>query len=138
MGRVHQTLRQFCKMKTSASVICGCGQTIIVEAVGTRVAEEDLCPNCHAVLWFVEPLGNFAGQLIISRSWTELKNGDWTLTIVLGAMAVECEMARLYMKWNEIDLLTLGLQTMQTGRDGKSAGGSSSQSAPNWTRFQSY
>ena len=92
-------------MKTSASVICGCGQTIIVEAVGTRVAEEDLCPNCHAVLWFVEPLGNFAGQLIISRSWTELKNGDWTLTIVLGAMAVECEMARLYMKWNEIDLL---------------------------------
>jgi hypothetical protein len=54
----------------------------------------------------VEPLGNFAGQLIISRSWTELKNGDWTLTIVLGAMAVECEMARLYLKWNEVDLLS--------------------------------
>jgi hypothetical protein len=92
-------------MKTSASIICGCGQTVVVEAVGTRVAQEDLCPNCHAVLWFVEPLGNFAGQLIISRAWNELKNGDWTLTIVLGAMAVECEMARLYLKWNEIDLL---------------------------------
>jgi hypothetical protein len=93
-------------MKTSSTVTCSCGQTITLEATGTRVPKEDQCPQCHAVLWFVEPLGNFAGQLILSRSWTELKNRDWTLAIVLGAMAVECEMARLYLKWNEIDLIT--------------------------------
>jgi hypothetical protein len=71
-----------------------------------EIPKDDQCPQCHAVLWFVEPLGNFAGQLILSRSWSELKNGDWTLAIVLSAMAVECEMARLYLKWNEIDLMT--------------------------------
>jgi hypothetical protein len=92
-------------MKTSSMVTCSCGQTIQVEATGTRLPKDDECPQCHAVLWFAEPLGNFAGQLILSRAWSELKNRDWTLAIVLSAMAVECEMARLYLKWNEIDLM---------------------------------
>src|SRR3954468_19982119 len=98
-------------MKSSSTVTCSCGQTITLKATGTRVPKEDQCPQCHAVLWFVQPPGNFAGQLILNRSWTELKNGDWTLAIVLGAMAVECEMARLYLKWNEIDLMPTSTAT---------------------------
>jgi hypothetical protein len=43
---------------------------------------------------------------ILGRAATELQNGDWTLAIVLGAMAVECDMAYLFMKWKGIDLET--------------------------------
>ncbi len=40
---------------------------------------------------------------ILGRAETELKNEDWTLTIVLAAIAVECELVYLFMKWNRID-----------------------------------
>jgi hypothetical protein len=41
---------------------------------------------------------------ILSRAATELlKNGDWTLAIVLSAMAIECDLAFLFMKWKRID-----------------------------------
>jgi hypothetical protein len=42
---------------------------------------------------------------ILGRAWTELKDGDWTLAILLSAMAVECDLAYLFMKWNKEDLL---------------------------------
>ena len=44
------------------------------------------------------------GTRILSRALAELTNADFTLAIVLSAMAVECELARLFMKWNDIDL----------------------------------
>jgi hypothetical protein len=53
----------------------------------------------------VEPLGNVVGMAILGRAETELKTGDWTLAIVLAAMAVECELVYLFMKWNRIDLM---------------------------------
>ncbi len=56
-------------------------------------------------LWFVRPLGNFVGIRILNRAWAELKNADFTLAIVLSAMAVECELTRLFMKQNEVDLM---------------------------------
>ena len=38
------------------------------------------------------------------RAATELAGGDSTLTIVLAAMAVESQLAYLFMKWNRVDL----------------------------------
>jgi len=38
------------------------------------------------------------------RAATELAGGDSTLTIVLAAMAVESQLAYLFMKWNRLDL----------------------------------
>src|SRR5215470_5759778 len=42
---------------------------------------------------------------IMRRAATELEDGDSTLTIVLAAMAVESQLAFLFMKWNRIDLM---------------------------------
>jgi hypothetical protein len=53
----------------------------------------------------MEPLGNVVGMAILGRAAAELQNGDWTLVIVLGAMAVECDMAYLFMKWKGIELM---------------------------------
>src|SRR6266851_5801567 len=91
-------------MKFSFPVTCGCGETFHVNVTGAQFPTSAQCPKCHSTIWLVEPLGNVVGMAILGRAATELKNGDWTLAIVLGAMAVECELVYLFMKWNRIDL----------------------------------
>jgi hypothetical protein len=93
-------------MKFSFPVTCGCGETFPVNVTGTQFPDSALCPKCHSTIWLVEPLGNIVGMAILARAATELKNGDWTLAIVLGAMAVECELVYLFMKWKRIDLMS--------------------------------
>ncbi len=93
-------------MKFSFPVTCGCGETFPVHVTGTQFPKDAQCPKCHSAIWLVEPLGNVVGMAILGRAATELQNGDWTLAIVLGAMAVECDLAYLFMKWNRIDFMS--------------------------------
>jgi hypothetical protein len=93
-------------MKFSFPVTCGCGETFPVNSSGTQFPKDAQCPKCHSTIWLVEPLGNVVGMAILGRAAKELKNGDWTLAIVLGAMAVECDLVYLFMKWNRIDLMS--------------------------------
>jgi hypothetical protein len=44
-------------------------------------------------------------MVIMGRATSELRNGDWTLAILLAAIAVECDLAYLFMKWKRIDLM---------------------------------
>ena len=85
-------------MKYSFPVTCGCGETFLVNATGPQVPESAECPKCHATICLVEPLGNIVGMAILGRAVTELQNGDWTLAIVLGARAVECDLAYFFTK----------------------------------------
>src|SRR5258708_13653937 len=92
-------------MKFSFPVTCACGETFLVHVTGTQVPKSGQCPGCDTTISLVEPLGNVVGMAILGRAVTEMKNGDWTLAIVLAAMAVECELVYLFMKWNRIDLM---------------------------------
>lgn len=92
-------------MKSFVTVTCHCGHQMTLEASGTQDPKDKQCSKCGAAFWFVRPLGNFVGARIFSRAWAELENEDFTLVIVLSAMAVECELARLFIKWNEVDLM---------------------------------
>jgi len=92
-------------MKFSFPVACGCGETFTVNVTGTQFPEDAQCPKCHSTIWLVEPLGNVVGMAILGRAATEVQGGDWTMAIVLGAMAVECDMAYLFMKWNRVELM---------------------------------
>lgn len=38
-----------------------------------------------------------------NRAWNELQQDDFTLTIILSAMGVECELAYFYIKWKGLD-----------------------------------
>jgi hypothetical protein len=49
------------------------------------------------------PLGNIATKLLIERAKQEFANDDMTLSMLLGAVAVETEMAHLFFKWRGID-----------------------------------
>jgi len=43
------------------------------------------------------------GRRVLYRSQAELQNSDFTLSIILSAMAVECELAFMFFKWKKID-----------------------------------
>jgi hypothetical protein len=92
-------------MKFSFPVTCACGETFLVHVAGTQFPKSAQCPICDTAIWLVAPLGNVVGMAILGRAATEMKNGDWTLAIVLAAMAVECDLVYLFMKWNRIDLM---------------------------------
>jgi hypothetical protein len=92
-------------MKFSFPVTCACGETFLVHVAGTQFPQNAECPRCDTAIWLVETLGNVVGMAIIGRAAAEMKSGDWTLAIVLAAMAVECDLAFLFMKWNRIDLM---------------------------------
>jgi len=98
-------------MKSSFTVTCLCGHQMTLQASGTQDIKDTQCTECGMPLWFVNPLGNFVGMRILSRARVELTNADFTLVIVLSAMAVECELARLFMKWSEVDLMDTRMPT---------------------------
>jgi hypothetical protein len=77
-------------VKFSIPITCDdCGE-FLVDVNGTQLPKD--------------ALGNIVGMAIMHRAATELAGGDSTLTIVLGAMAVESQLAYLFMKWNGVDL----------------------------------
>lgn len=91
-------------MKFSIPITCeDCGE-FLVDVNGTQLPKDAQCPQCGKTIWLVEPLGNIVGMAIMHRAATELAGGDSTLTIVLAAMAVESQLAYLFMKWNRINL----------------------------------
>jgi hypothetical protein len=76
-----------------------------VYVTGTQFPEDAECPKCHSIIGLVPPLGNVVGMAILGRAASEFQTEDWTMAIVLGAIAVECDMAYLFMKWNRVELL---------------------------------
>ncbi len=91
-------------MKSAISVTCQqCGEPITVQATGTKAFKDTQCPSCKTPIWFVAPLGNGVGLRIMNRAGNELQQKDFTLTIVLSAMAVECDLAYFYVKWRALD-----------------------------------
>lgn len=90
-------------MLSSFTVRCQCGELLSFTASGTDLPKDGCCPKCDRSTFFVQPLGNVVGTRLLSRAASELDKGDFTLTIVLSAMAVECEMQRLFIKWKGMD-----------------------------------
>jgi hypothetical protein len=91
-------------VKFSIAITCDdCGE-FIVDVSGTQLPKDARCPKCSKTIWLVEPVGNIVGMAIMHRAAIELAGGDSTLTIVLAAMAVESQLAYLFMKWNRVDL----------------------------------
>ena len=88
-------------MKYAFPVPCQqCGETFLVNVNGEDVPDYAHCPECEASIYLIAPLGNVVRMAILGRASSEFKSEDWTLTIVLSAMVVECRLAWLFTKWN--------------------------------------
>jgi hypothetical protein len=73
------------------------------------------CPDCGVTIPLIAPLGNIATMLLMARAERELSHNDATVSTLLGAAAVEAEMAYLFFKWKGID--SGKLSNEQTAQD---------------------
>jgi hypothetical protein len=64
------------------------------------------CPKCGHENSVLSAAGWTLGARILEKAVFEyLQNGDFSTSIIFSAMAVEAELARLFFKWREIDML---------------------------------
>jgi hypothetical protein len=106
--------RDICRegqMKSSVTVTCKCGHQMTLQASGTQDIKDKQCTECGTTIYFIEPLGNVVRMRIFSRAKAELENEDFTLVIILSAIAVECELAHFFIKWNEVDVMDTRMPT---------------------------
>lgn len=67
------------------------------------------CVKCRVPCTSIPSLDVTVGVLLLARSWHELEiEKDYDMAIVLAAMALECELSRLYCKWKEVEALDTG------------------------------
>jgi hypothetical protein len=91
-------------MKSSLKLLCKCGYVITLDTIGTQRFKHPNCPECGIGIYLVDD--SVVGTRVFNRSRKELESGDFTLAIILTAMAIECELARLFMHWKEVELMS--------------------------------
>jgi hypothetical protein len=63
-----------------------------------------ICEKCNSSCTGIPSLDVSIGVLILARSSHELEvEKDYDMAIVLAATALECELSRLYFKWQELE-----------------------------------
>ena len=89
------------RMKSTFPIKCSCGHELVLEATATDPFRDTACPKCGSAIAIVD--NGFVSTRIYNKAWQFLMSGDYTLSTVLGAVAVESELARVYIKWREIE-----------------------------------
>lgn len=89
-------------MKVLLPVCCGsCGETIQVEAIPTFDLPDVKC-SCGATMFGAGEIPLAPG--LLSRAQSECRERqEYNLAIIIAAMAVDCELSRLYVKWRRIE-----------------------------------
>jgi hypothetical protein len=75
-----------------------CHRPLIMRAVGSLPFADQQCEECGLLVAIIDGSFPVVERLMI-RSSNEFKDGDWTLPIVLDAMACETLVAILHRKW---------------------------------------
>ena len=89
-------------MKFSMLIPCPkCGERLTVETKADEPFPNPQC-ECGAFIWLVQS-DMRVSRRALCRAEVELLSGDFSLAIILSAMAVECELAFLYSKWKMLD-----------------------------------
>ncbi len=78
-----------------------CGERLTVETKGDEPFPNPQC-ECGAYIWLVQS-DMRVSRRALCRAEAELLTGDFSLAIILSAMAVECELAFLHSKWRMLD-----------------------------------
>lgn len=89
-------------MKFRMLVPCpNCGKRLTVETRGDDRYPDPHC-ECGAAIWLVQS-DMRVSRRALARAEAELHDEDYSLAIILAAMAVECELAFLFSKWKMLD-----------------------------------
>ena len=69
---------------------CDCGGDYIFEATGSSHFSDAICEKCGSSALMLDPLSvSIPAERLLVRSEQELSRGDYTLAILLAAIAVE-------------------------------------------------
>jgi hypothetical protein len=107
-------------MKFTLEIPCNCGSTVISTAYGESNFKSVVCPGCHTTIHSIEPLSvSPTAERLLLRSAAEQKAGDYSLAVVIGAMAVEAFLTRFFLKLKGMDsyALTSNLPTAKEEED---------------------
>ena len=88
-----------------------------MEIIGSTLPKDARCQACGVTIHLMDPLGNIVTMLLMERARQELLSGDITIATLLGAVAVEAEMAYLFFKWKAIDSQKVPLNTTPEDRN---------------------
>jgi hypothetical protein len=92
-------------MKITIPVACSsCGYEFPVAGYGEKKFPLSRCPKCNAAINIFDPLSiSVFAERLLHRSKREMEGGDYTLSIICSAMAVECFLTQAFLKWKEIE-----------------------------------
>ncbi len=83
---------------------CKCGHTFLFSAYGEEPCSDVVCPKCGLLAVLIDPLSvNVTAERLLYRSKAELECGDYSLSIVIGTIAVESFLTRLFLKLKGMD-----------------------------------
>lgn len=91
-------------MKFTHELLCGCGHIISFSTCGDNPWPVAVCPGCQSSAHLMNPLSvSVTAERLLHRSKAELEGGDYSLSIVIGTMAVESFLTRLFLKLKGMD-----------------------------------
>lgn len=94
-------------MKFAVPVTCpSCSAEFSAPGLGEERIPPVTCPKCGSAIHIIDPLSvSVVAERLLYRSQGELTSGDYTFSIVSGAMAVEAAYTQVFMKWKSIEHL---------------------------------
>ena len=86
-------------MKFHCEMSCACGCTVLFSTYGDGPWPDTACPACQRPACLTDPLSvSITAERLLLRSKAELDRGDYSLSIVIGTIAVESFLTRLFFK----------------------------------------
>jgi hypothetical protein len=99
-------------MKFPMVVTCpSCKKCLVVEAEGSKPYPNPRC-ECGATIYLLQS-DMRVSRRVFCRAEVELSDEDFSLAIILSAMAVECELAFLFSKWKQLEARLLPNEVTQ-------------------------
>jgi hypothetical protein len=91
-------------MKFSYTSTCECGGEFVFKAIGQYEFEATACTQCGKYGFVTDPLSvSITAERLLYRSKEELEAGDYSLAILLAAIAVESFLTRLFLKFKGME-----------------------------------
>jgi len=86
-------------MKFTHEFLCSCGRTFQVSTYGDDPWPDAVCTQCGSMVSLINSLSvSVTAERLLNRSKVELDGGDYSLSILIGTIAVESFLARLFLK----------------------------------------
>jgi hypothetical protein len=100
-------------MKIAIRVPCSsCGNEFPAVGYGEKAFPAAVCPKCGSSIHIFDPLSiSVLADRLLYRSKAEMEGADYTLSIICSAIAVECALTQVFLKWKAIESRKIPVQS---------------------------